>query len=53
MAFDKGPDKLEHITDHYQDEDLVKKLGRLTEGTKKLKGDVGPLSSDLPNLKEV
>lgn len=53
MAFEEGPDKLECITDHKQDEDLVKELGWLSEGTKKLQGDIGPLSSDLPKLKEL
>lgn len=51
MAFEEGLDKLECITDHKQDEELVKELGRLSEGTKKLQRDIGPLSSDLPKLK--
>lgn len=52
MTFEKVLDKLEYITDHNQEEELVRELAYLTERTK-THGDIGPLSSALPSLKEL
>lgn len=41
MAFEEGLGQLEWITDHKPDEQLVKELGQLTEGTENPKGISG------------